>query len=73
MKLRRTLGRQPVTRAEPFEAQDNQARPYTVLIPIIERLYLLATSLSNSDSVRTGTPNSLALSYFEPGSVPTIT
>jgi hypothetical protein len=27
MKLRRTLGRQPVTRTEPFEAQDSQAPP----------------------------------------------
>jgi hypothetical protein len=27
MKVRRTLRRQPVTRAEPLEAQDNQAPP----------------------------------------------
>jgi hypothetical protein len=30
-------------------------------------------SFSNSDSVKMGTPSSLALSYFEPGSVPTMT
>jgi hypothetical protein len=35
--------------------------------------HLDARSFSKSGSVRMGTPRSLALSYFEPGSVPTTT
>jgi hypothetical protein len=35
--------------------------------------YLRPTNFSNSASVRIDTPSSLALSYFEPGSVPTTT
>jgi hypothetical protein len=37
------------------------------------RYHLRLRSFSNSDSVNTGTPNSFALSYFDPGSVPTTT
>lgn len=35
--------------------------------------HLIPSSFWNSDSVRMVTPNSLALSYFDPGSVPTTT
>ena|ERR1700722_5240034 len=38
-----------------------------------DRDHLAFRSLSNSDSVRISTPSSLALSYLEPGSVPTTT
>lgn len=37
------------------------------------RIYFALSNFSNSDSVRMGTPSSLALSYLEPGSVPTTT
>jgi len=36
-------------------------------------IYFAAINFSNSSSVSTGTPNSFALSYFDPGSVPTTT
>lgn len=35
--------------------------------------YFVPSSFSNSDSVNTGTSSSFALSYFDPGSVPTTT
>jgi len=41
--------------------------------PSISYSYFTPTSFSNSPSVRIVTPSSFALSYFDPGSVPTTT
>ena len=43
------------------------------IVPRAERRYFTPSSFSNSPSVSTGTPSSFALSYFDPGSVPTTT
>jgi len=39
----------------------------------LSAIYFAAINFSNSCSVSTGTPNCFALSYFDPGSVPTTT
>ena len=39
----------------------------------LQSSYLIPSSFSNSPSVSTVTPSSFALSYFDPGSVPTTT
>jgi hypothetical protein len=61
------------------QASDHPAHPLPVLYrrswstPCHDLRYFAARSFSNSLSVSTGTPSSFALSYFEPGSVPTTT
>ena len=67
-----------------FQASDRPAHPplllYREIRPSHRRLfagrnadYFTPSSFSNSPSVSTVTPSSLALSYFDPGSVPTTT
>ena len=64
--------------------QRSSSSPATPIIsrdsPLSSRLfpgrnadYFTPSSFSNSPSVSTGTPSSFALSYFDPGSVPTTT
>jgi hypothetical protein len=43
------------------------------IVTLAKRDYFTPSSFSNSPSVSTVTPNSFALSYFDPGSVPTTT